>query len=148
MQYSVLTATREAISCTQPISPTIQVIAGEVSGLSYAPPFYKAPEDRPLADVMQSGMLAFLSTWTSHGEAYVWRDRFLSVYTSYDEELATIVHHVFTCVLDLDRGRVQECGTVEGLGRIVDVPHPDTIYLEEISGAVAPTAIAVLLIEW
>ena len=146
MQYSVLTATREAISCTQPISPTFQVIEGEVPGLSYAPPFYKAPEDRPLADVMQSGMFAFLSTWTSHGEAYAWRDRFLSVYTSYDEELATIVYHVFTCVLD--RGRVQECGTVEGLGRIVDVPHPDTIYLEEIPDAAAPTVIAVLAIEW
>ena len=146
MQYSVLTATREAISCTQPISPTFQVIEGEVPGLSYAPPFYKAPEDRPLAEVMQSGMFAFLSTWTSHGEAYAWRDRFLSVYTSYDEELATIVYHVFTCVLD--RGRVQECGTVEGLGRIVDVPHPDTIYLEEIPDAAAPTVIAVLSIEW
>ena len=76
MQYSIVTATTDAISCTQPISPAIQVIDGEVPGLSYAPPFYKAPEDRPLADVLQSGMFGFLSTWTSHGEAYVWRDRF------------------------------------------------------------------------
>ena len=68
------------------------------------------------------------------------------VYTSYDEELATAVHHVFTCVLD--RGRVQECGTVEGLGRIVDAPYRDTIYVEEISDAAAPTVIAVLSIEW
>ena len=146
MQYSLLTATTDAISCTQPISPTFQVIEGEVPSLSYAPPFYKAPEDRPLADVTQSGVFAFLSTWTSHGEAYVWRDRFLSVYTTYDEELATVVYHVFTCVLD--RGRVQECGTVEGLGRIVDAPYRDTIYVEEIPDAAAPTVIAVLAIEW
>ena len=146
MQYSVVTATTNAITCTQPISPAIQVIDGEVPGLSYVPPFYNAPEDRPLAAVMQSGMLAFLSTWTSHGEAYVWGDRFLSVYTRHDEELAAMVHLVFTC--GLDRGRVQACGTVEGLGRIVDVPHPDTIYLEEIPGAAAPTVIAVLSIDW
>jgi len=146
MRYSVVTATTDAISCTQPISPAIQVIDGEVAGLSYAPPFYRAPEDRPLADVMQSGMFAFLSTWTSHSAAYVWRDRFLSVYTRHDEELAVMVYHVFTCALD--GGGVQACGTVEGLGRIVDVPHPDTIYLEEISGAAAPTVIAVLSIDW
>ena len=146
MQYSALTATTDAISCTQPISPTFQVIEGGIPSLSYAPPFYKAPEDRPLVSVTQSGMLAFLSTWTTHAEAYVWRDRFLSIYTSYDEELATAVYHVFTCVLD--RGRVQECGTVEGLGRIVDAPYRDTIYVEEISDAAAPTVIAVLSIEW
>ncbi|WP_419943492.1 6-bladed beta-propeller [Candidatus Palauibacter sp.] len=146
MPFSFLTATTDAISCTQPISPTFQVIEGEVPGLSYAPPFYRAPEDRPLAGVTQSVMFAFLSTWTSHGEAYVWRDRFLSVYSSYDEELASVVYHVFTCVLD--RGRVQECGAVEGLGRIVDAPSRDTIYVEEISDAAAPTVIAVLSIEW
>lgn len=146
MQYSVLTATTDAISCTQPISPAFQVIEGGVPGLSYAPPFYEVPEDRPLAGATPSDLLAFLSTWTSHGEAYVWHDRFLSVYTSHDEESATVFNHVFTCVLD--RGRVQECGTVEGLGRIVDVPHPDTIHVEEISDAAAPTAIAVLSIEW
>ena len=146
MQYSDLTATTDAVSCTQPISPTFQVIEGEVPGLSYAPPFYRAPEDRSLAGMSQSDMLAYLSTWSLHAEAYVWRDRFLSVYTSYDEELATVVHHVFTCVLD--RGRVQECGTAEGLGRIVDAPYHDTIYVEEISDAAAPTVIAVLSIEW
>ena len=124
MQYSALTATTDAISCTQPISPTFQVIEGGIPSLSYAPPFYRAPEDRSLAGMSQSGMLAFLSTWTTHAEAYVWHDRFLSVYTSYDEELATVVHHVFTCVID--RGGVQECGTIEGLGRIVDVPYRDT----------------------
>ena len=145
-QYSFLTVTTDAISCTQPISPTVQVIEGEVPGLSYAPPFYRAPEDRSLAGMSQSGMLSFLSTWTRHGEAYVWRDRFLSVYTSHDEELATVVHHIFTCALD--RGRVRECGTVEGLDRIVDVPHPDTLYVEEISDAAAPTVIAVFSIEW
>ena len=146
MQYSVLTATTDAVSCTQPISPTFQVVEGEVPSLSYAPPFYRAPEDRSLAGMSQSGIFAFLSSWTSHGEAYVWRDRFLSVYSSYDEELATVVHHVFTCVLD--RGRVQECGTVEGLGRIVDAPYHDTIYVEEIPDAAASTVIAVLSIEW
>ncbi len=146
MQYSALTRTTDAISCTQPISPTFQVIEGEVPGLSYAPPFYRAPEDRSLAGMSQSDVFLFLATWTSHGEAYVWRDRFLSVYTTYDEELATVVHSVFTCVLD--RGRVQECGTVEGLGRIVDAPHPDTLYVEEISDAAAPTVIAVLSMEW
>ena len=146
MQYSALTATTDAISCTQPISPTSQVIEGEVPGLSYAPPFYRAPEDRSIARMSQSDILAFLSTWTQHAEAYVWHDRFLSVYSSYDEELATVAHSVFTCVLD--RGGVQECGTVEGLGRIVDVPYPDTLYVEEISDAAAPTVIAVLAIEW
>ena len=146
MPYSILTATTDAISCTQPISPTFQVIEGGVPDLSYAPPFYRAPEDRPFAGVTQSGMFAFLSTWTSHGEAYVWRDRFLSVYSSYDEELASVVYHVFTCILDL--GRVQECGTIEGLGNILDVPSPDTIYVEEISDAAAPTVIAVFSIEW
>ena len=146
MQYSALTATTDAISCTQPISPTFQVIEGGIPSLSYAPPFYRAPEDRSLAGMSQSGMLAFLSTWTTHAEAYVWHDRFLSVYTSYDEELATVVHHVFTCVID--RGGVQECGTIEGLGRIVDVPYRDTIYVEEIPDAAAPTVIAVLSIEW
>ena len=146
MQYSVLTATADAISCTQPISPTFQVIEGGIPGLSYAPPFYKAPEDRSLAGFSQSDVFAFLSTWTAHAEAYVWHDRFLSIYTSYDEELATVIHHVFTCVLD--GGRVQECGTVEGLGRIVDAPYRDTIHVEEISDAAAATVIAVLSIEW
>ncbi len=146
MQYSALTATTDAISCTQPISPTFQVIDGGIPGLSYAPPFYEAPEDRSLAGFSESDIFAFLSTWTAHVEAYVWRDRFLSIYTSYDEELAKAVYHVFTCVLD--RGRVQECGTVEGLGRIVDAPYRDTIYVEEISDAAAPTVIAVLSIEW
>ncbi len=146
MQYSFLTATTNAITCTQPISPTFQVIEGDVPSLSYAPPFYMAPEDRSFAGMSESGMFAFLSSWTSHSEAYVWRGRFLSVYTSHDEELATVVNHVFTCVLD--RGRVQECGTAEGLGRIVDAPHPDTLYVEEISDAAAPTVIAVLSMEW
>ena len=146
MQYSSLTATTDAVSCTQPISPTYQVIEGDLPSLSYAPPFYKAPEDRPVAGITQSGVFDFLATWTGHGEAYVWRDRFLSVYTSYDEELATVVHHVFTCVLD--RGRVQECGTVEGLGRIVYAAYPDTIFLEEIPDATASTVIEVLSIEW
>ncbi len=146
MQYAYLTATTDAISCTQPISPTFQVIEGEVPGFSYAPPFYRAPVDRPFAGMSQSGMFAFLSTWTTHAEAYVWRDGFLSVYTSHDQELATVVHHVFTCVLD--DGRVQECGTVEGLGRILDAPHRDTIYVEEISDAATSAVIAVLSIEW
>ena len=146
MPFAYLTATADAISCTQPISPTFQVIEGDVPRLSYAPPFYRAPEDRPLAGMSQSDMFAFLSTWTAHSEAWVWRDRFLSVYTSHDEELATTVHHVFTCVLD--DGRVRECGTVEGLGRILDAPHRDTIYVEEIIDAAAPTTIAVFSIEW
>ena len=60
----------------------------------------------------------------------MWRDRFLSVYSSYDEELASIVYHIFTCALDGDL--VGECGTIERLGRIVDAPYPDTIYVEEI----------------
>lgn len=146
MPYSYLTATADAISCTQPISPSFQVIEGEVPGLGYAPPFYRAPEDRPFADVAQSGMFAFLASWTSHAEAYVWRDRFLSVYSSYDEELASIVYHIFTCAWDGDL--VGECGTIEGLGRIVDAPYSDTIYVEEISDAAAPTVIAVFSIEW
>lgn len=102
--------------------------------------------NRPFTGMSQSGMFAFLSTWTTHAEAYVWRDGFLSVYTSHDQELATVVHHVFTCVLD--DGRVQECGTVEGLGRILDAPHRDTIYVEEISDAATSAVIAVLSIEW
>ena len=144
MRYSFVTATPDRIACTQPVSPAIQLVEGNGPVLNYVPPFYRPPTDRPLEGISQAAMFEFLSTWTTHVQAYVWETSFLSIYSTYDTDTKQVTYSVFRCGLAGEE--VTNCDVLHGLGNVVAVPTPDSLFVEEIDDANASAVIVVLAI--
>ncbi|MDZ4258280.1 MAG: hypothetical protein U0974_11375 [Gemmatimonadales bacterium] len=134
------------VYCVQPISPIVQVMdAGgkTLGGIVVAPPFYRAPVDRPLS-MNQKEAFEDLAGFTSNNAFYPLRDGpgFVSVYSSFDLELGGFRYWLFRCTLDAG-WEAHDCAMTESTRKPILVTPGGEVFLEEEGEANDPPVVGI-----